>query len=432
MQSRALIALVLVVLTASVSPGSRAADRSDLHDPALTLMAAVRRTLSRHPSLDVFEYRRDRLRGELAVAGLSPQRSVSLEVENVPGTGTLRGADQTEVTLSLSSVVQLGGKRRARIGLAYAAIDRATAEREARALDLLSDTTLAFLRTLANRERLALARAAVELAERTLEDVAVRVERGISPKPDELRARTRLYDARLDVLRASGRHEAQRTQLMARMGTMTDDFGELAGDLFHFGPLVDFDTLYEAASRSPAIAALASDVRLNEAALALEQSRSRADLSWSLGLRRLEAPGDFGLVTTLSLPLSQRQRSRGSVAAASAARNEAGARRDVALLELYALLFDAYQQRTFGGEAIRTLRDQTIPTLEQAAELSSAAYRRGRMSYLELLATQQQLLGARQRLIDTALATAEAGVQIERLSGESPLREVLPRSDEDR
>ena len=149
-------------------------------------------------------------------------------------------------------------------------------------------------------------------------------------------------------------------------------------------------------------------------------------------MRRLEAPGDFGLVTTLSLPLSQRQRSRGSVAAASAARNEAGARRDVALLELYALLFDAYQQRTFGGEAIRTLRDQTIPTLEQAAELSSAAYRRGRMSYLELLATQQQLLGARQRLIDTALATAEAGVQIERLSGESPLREVLPRSDEDR
>ena len=90
------------------------------------------------------------------------------------------------------------------------------------------------------------------------------------------------------------------------------------------------------------------------------------------------------------------------------------------MLDLYARLFEAHRMRIWGAEAVAVLINENMPALEKALQLTTEAYRRGRNTYLDVLATQQEWLDTRSRLIEIAAATAEAGVRLEQLTAESP------------
>ena len=48
-------------------------------------------------------------------AGLRPNPELGLDIENPTGSGSYKSADQMENTLTLSQLIELGGKRPARI-----------------------------------------------------------------------------------------------------------------------------------------------------------------------------------------------------------------------------------------------------------------------------------------------------------------------------
>ena len=144
--------------------------------------------------------------------------------------------------------------------------------------------------------------------------------------------------------------------------------------------------------------------RLREASIALERARARVDLTWSIGIRYLENAGDSGFVASASLPLRQNARSRGPLRAAVASREEVPIRREAAMLDLYARLFEAHRMRIWGAEAVAVLINENMPALEKALQLTTEAYRRGRNTYLDVLATQQEWLDTRSRLIEIAAA----------------------------
>ena len=73
--------------------------------------------MAQNPSLQVFDFRLQGLEGRRLSADQAPAYVAGLEVENVLGSGDLRGADRAEYTLSLSSVIELGSKRQARTGV---------------------------------------------------------------------------------------------------------------------------------------------------------------------------------------------------------------------------------------------------------------------------------------------------------------------------
>ena len=92
-------------------------------------------------------------------------------------------------------------------------------------------------------------------------------------------------------------------------------------------------------------------------------------------------------------------------------------RREQALNELYARLFDAYRTRAQSIEAPRTLESETLPALESALTTTRRAYESGRYGYLDLIAAQQALVDAKVTHIDTSAAALQAGVVIEQLTG---------------
>lgn len=392
-------------------------------EASLTLPEALSSTLAQNPRLQVFDLRLQGLEGGRLTADQNPALEAGLEVENALGSGDLQGFDGAEYTLALSSVLELGGQRQARVGLIDARYGLVETERRAATLDLLGQVTQGFITALALQEKLALAAGAVSLAETTHQIVAGRADRGAAPQSEVLRASAALTRSRIEQARLQAELESRKMALVSLWGETTPNFQTLEGDLFQFGSADSFEALYQRVSDSPAIQAYASEARLRDAEVQLARSRSAGDIRWQLGLRRLEETDDTALTAAISMPLFSGRRNRGEVRAALAARNEVQYRREDSLLRLRARLFDAWHQRQQAVAAVEQIGDGMLPELTEALAQIRSAYERGRYSYVEWISAQRELLSARQTLVDAAATALLNQALIEQLTAQ-PLATV--------
>jgi len=386
--------------------------------PILTLDKAIERTLAQNPKLYQFTLVRQSILAQRETSELSPGFMLGLDVENAEGSGAMKGMDAAEVTLSLSSVIELGDKRTSRITVVDASMGVFELTRQAQTLDVLGELTSAFIRSLSTQEMLNLSIEAVKLSEALYKKVRKRAQRGAASDAEVMRARAMLTQARLQHSNILKKLERQKIALSTYWGETQPTFSNLQGDLFAFGQEFAFDALYEKVKKSPAIEVFASEKRLKNAELRLAKSQSSADLSWQFGVRRFEETGDSALTFGLSIPLFSESRNRGEVKSALAKRNAVEFKRIDTLLSLHDQLFKAYSLRQQNMDAYRQLKNSVIPDLEQALTLTRAAYVRGRLKYQDWIAAQQELLSAKQQMIESASAALLNQAIIEQLTAE--------------
>lgn len=409
---RAPLRLRALLLWLAVLPGlSMAADRT------LTLAEAGQRSIDQNPQLAVFKWRFSELDAQRQTAALSPQTSLSLEAENVAGSGALEGIESAELTLAISSIIELGGKATARVAVADARLALAEARRQAQALDLLGEVTRRFITAQALQAKLDVASEAQALATTSHELVGLRVDRGGAPEAEVLRARAELARAglRRDAIKAE--LEAGKLALATLWGADSADFDRLGGGLFRFTDPGPFDQLYERISRSPTIRVFSEQRRVRQAELNMARANSRQDIGWSVGVRRFEESGDSAMTFGISAPLFSRRRNEGQVAAAMAARSQVDYSEQAGLLELHARLYEAWQGYRQGSAAAVKLRDEVLPALERALEQTQDAYERGRYSYRDWVDAQRDLLDARLATIDAGSSALLNLALIEQLTG---------------
>lgn len=384
----------------------------------MNLTSAVQLTLNQNPELQVYRLRDLGAAGLVKTAGLTPQVGLSAEAENMAGTGDKNGVDEAELTLALSSVIELGGKRDARIATASAQRQIVDGERQARALDLIGEVTRRYVDVVANQARLELAVSARALAGDVLTSVERRIQAGASPDAERYRASAQLQQAELAVAEAQSRLQASSLSLSVLWGDAQPDFVQVEGTLQNLGAAGDFNELLERALRNPAIALFASEQRLREAELQLAKTQSSTDVGWSVGVRQFQDTDDTALVAGVNIPLFSSARNSGALQSAQAARDEVAVRRESALLDLRATLFDAYQQRKLGIESAALLHAEVIPALTRALRLTQAAYENGRYGYQEWVAARQELISAQSALIAAQTAALQSGATIEQLTAE--------------
>ena len=413
---------LLISIALIFSPGALTATA----DGTLTLESAVKLTLAQNPQLQAFDFRDEALQGQLETASLNPPLEVGADIENIGGIGDFKGIDGAELTVSLSSVIELGDKREARVASIGARRGQLDAERQVEALDLLGEVTRRYIDTLAAQERLALAQDAESLARQTLQIVQDRAAAGATPDAEVLRARAALSQAELLVSAEQSQLLYAQVALAAMWGETNPNFASVTGDLYQIEQTVGFEDLFARVQQNPFIQVFASEKRLREAELRLASTQSAADLRWSVGARRLQETGDVGLVAGFSIPLFSAERNQGATRSAMAARDEVEIRREAVLVRMHTQLFNAFQNRQQALTTIDTLQNRTIPLLTEALSGIRAAYESGRYSYLEWMTASQELIGARETLIDAAAAALRYGADVEQLTAEpllSPLAE---------
>lgn len=384
----------------------------------INLATAINLMLEQNPSLQIFELRKRSLEGAQYTADLNPEIEMGLEAENFLGSNPYTAFNQNELTVSVSSVIELGGKKDARknfVSTKYGLLD---AQREIKSLDLISELTNAFIGALATQERIKLAEESVRLSEDIYESVKRKANAGAISDVEVKRSFASLKQAQLTLKAEQSKLERQSANLSLYWSQKQPQFSQLSGELFDFGMVKEFDELHQNLEKSNLIQVLTMNQRLAESRLAVVQAESKADVNWSLGVRRFEESNDSALTAGFSIPLFKRKRNMGNLMEVEAEIDASRSEQRIALLELYGQVNEFYSLRQAAIEKFNALENEIIPALAHALELTKEAYLDGRYGYLEYSAARADLIQSKKSLIDTAQSILNYGVQLERITAE--------------
>lgn len=384
---------------------------------SLTLQDAIKSTLQHNPQLAGYEFRTQALAGEQQTAALKPQLKLSTHLENIAGSGELKGVDGGELTLSLSSVIELGGQRDARLGLVTARQQQLASTQRVLTLDLLTQVTQQFIAIAAAQEQLKLLQQSQQLAQENVTSLAKQVQVGRTPEAELLRAKASLARAKIDVQKTQQQLNGERVKLSAFWTDAKATFTKVDADLFSLPPLVPLPTLIGKLDANPDLAVLGDEVHLRAAELQQAQAERKATIEWSAGVRRLQVSDDSALVLGVSMPLGSANRAAGAITTASA--NQAGAEQEQSAtrIKLHAQLISLHGAYEQALAEVNSLRSDVLPLLKQALRATADGFSQGRYSYLELNLAQRELLNEQLALIDSAARAHLLSADIERLTG---------------
>lgn len=386
---------------------------------SLSLDDAFARVADTHPELRLLAVRDRVLLAEREHALLQPAWTASASLENALGTGAASGLQGAELTLSLASVFERGGKLDARRTLANSRIDTLAVDRETRRLDLLAETARRYQAVVAVRRQREIAKLDIAQRTRAVSGARQRLQAGVSPESALLSAQAALARAELDRDRATQGHASARQHLAALWGERTPDFDVADIDPLKLPNMVDAETLARLLDTTPELRHFASEARVREARLQLARSASSADLDWSVGVRRLQADSDFGLVAGLSMPLGSHSRAQPAIRVAEAELAGVEIEREAKDMALYSTLVEAHGRYRIAQLEVERLRTDILPKLDRAAAAAERAYRAGAISYPEWAQLQSECIAARKQQLDVALDAQRALIELQRLTGQS-------------
>jgi len=414
---------VAVPSPAAAPPGAQAGTHAEAGaaartGSAFTLDDAFGRIQDSHPDLRLFGNQRSVLAAERDIAAQKPAYVAGVSFDNALGTGALSGVKAAELTLTLASVFERGGKLDARRTLAQSNIDALAVDREGRRLDLLAETARRYLAVVAEQRRIDLAEFDIAQRKRAVVAARVRLEAGASPESGLLTAQAQLARAELDRSRAQRALLAARQFLAALWGERDPGFAFVAGDPFALPQIQEATALASLLERNPELARFVDQRRIAEARVRLAQSQATADIDWQVGLRRQQENGDFGLVASVSMPLGAAARAQPGIRGAQAQVAMLETEREAKGMSLYSTLVEAQGRYVVGALETQRLKQDVLPRLERAEKAAEYAYRAGAISYLELALLQAESVAVRRQRLDAALDAQRALIEIQRLTGE--------------
>ncbi len=406
-------------------------DRPLAAAPALTgeisLRDAIAASLASSPELAAFSYDIRSREAQAIQAAARPNPVLAIELEDFAGSGDRSSFDSAQTTLSLGQLVELGGKRTARVNLAERERTLAGWDFETRRIAVLTDTAKAFVAVLALQDRQKLARDLEVLAQETLRSVASTVRAGAVSPVEEERARVNLERVQLEAVRSAKELETAHALLAATWGQPEATFERVVGDLGAVPSPPALPALLAAAPESPDLARWNAEIAQREAAIALERARRIPDVTVSFGGRHYAEGSDTGLVAGVSVPLPLFDRNRGDLLDARHRLARAQAERRLADVSVRSGLVATYQELSVAHGEVTALRDQIIPRAERVFRETRRGYATGLFRYVEVLDAERTLFDARRELLGALVAFHLAATDLERLTG-TPLAELSGRS----
>jgi cobalt-zinc-cadmium efflux system outer membrane protein len=409
-----LLAILTCSLALSVAAAAEepAPDSPEEPSGVIALKDALAAALSGSPELGAFSAELRAREALTLQAGRRPNPAFRGSVENVGR----QGFEDTETTLLLSQLVELGGKRAKREHLAALGEELGRWDYEVKRLDVLTRATKSFVAVLVAQERLALATSLEGVAQKGVETVARSVSAGASPSVETTRARVTLARAEIERARAETSLVSARASLAASWGGEKAYFTKAAGDLTRLPPTPSETRFLESIAQAPEVARWASERKEREASLELEKARGIPDVSVGAGARHFSDNADNALVFEVTVPLPVFDRNEGAVAAAKEriekARHETAGARIAARQAVH----DAYQRLSAATAQANSLSRNALPAARASHAGIVDAFRNGLLRPLDVIESQRTLFELEGEYLGALEAAHLAATELERLT----------------
>ncbi len=381
----------------------------------LSLRDALALTLERSPELQSWEWE-IRARDARAVqVGLLRNPELRTDVEDLGGSGAREGFEDTQTTVRLAQLVELGGKRGKRRRLAELESALATWDYRAKRLHVLEETSKAFVKALVAQRRMRLATDQEQLARRVIAAVDDSVAAGATSPVESTRAAVALGRAELARRRAEQELDAARTAVAASWGG-TPSFAALVGDLERLTPPPPADELARRLAGAPEVARWTTEMEQRRASLAVERAKRVPDVTIGAGGRHFSDNGDNAAVLELSVPLPLFDRNQGGIAEAEHRLAKARAERSAAQVSAEAALATAASRLTAAYDAAERLRMRVLPQATTAHAGALDAYHKGLFRLVDVLDAQRTLFDLREEYVGVLETYHLLAADVERLT----------------
>jgi len=391
----------------------------------LTLSQAVALALLRNPELAAFSWEIRAREANALQAGLLPNPNLDVEVENVGGSGNFRGAEQSETTILLSQLIELGGKRAKRTRVASFLKELANWDYETRRMEVLTRVSKAYTDVLKSQEQLKLAEDLSDLAAKTLNTVSEKVKAGKVSPIEETKAKIEFSATRIKLEQARSELKTARKRLAATWESSDLKFDSVSGNLYSLAPIPSYQELTLSLSKNPDLARWATEIVHRQAAVDHEVSKAVPDITLSGGYRRLEETNDNAAVIGISIPLQFFNRNQGAIQAARHRLARIEAEKRAAQIRVNTTLAEAYNVLTITYSRASSLKNEILPQTKSAFDAVTEGYRFGKFSFLEVLDSQRTLFNARSQYLAALGDYHKAVADVERVTGE-PVAKYLP------
>ena len=383
---------------------------------SLSLAGALALTLERSPELATYSWDIRAAEARIIQARLRPNPELSIQAENATGSGDFANGDQAERTLQLSQLVELGGKRPARIGEAEAGRAVAEFDYQVKRVDVLRATTQAFVDVLVAQRSVQLAEETAALADKVTPLTQRRVEAGKASAVEVTRSTIAVASAKIDLEQSRRTLATARGNLAAQWGARRADFGSVTGDLDRVKEVPSFAALAGRIMRNPQLTRWTAERERREAALALARAQARPDLTVFGGPRVFGKADDIAPVIGFSMPLPFSNKNQGAIAEAQANVSKTDDERRAVEARAFATLNQAFQTLARAANEVEILRRDVLPGAKEAEELITTGYEAGRFTQLEILDARRTLIGARNQNLRALADYHKALAEIEALT----------------
>ena len=388
---------------------------------ALTLDEALQLAENNAPSLTAQDAKIQAASSAAIPAGELPDPKLLLGVQNYPIGGPDRWSiDQDFMTMQMVGVSQEmpnSAKRKARIEVADAAINRAAAERRVERLKVRQATALAWINSFSVERKDALFQDFYKENRLLADTVRAQIAGGRAQPADAVTPKqeaAQLEEQQDDLIRQRAQ---ARAALKRWIGPAAND--KPVGSLPEW-PVEASDYSHKL-QHHPELAAFAPMTREAQAKVREAEAEKQSDWSWEVDYQnRGRQFGDMVSVQfSWDLPLFPDSRQNPKIAAKHAELNQLEAEREALSRKHTQQLEDDLADYERLNRAVRRTLDSLLPLAKEKVELSMASYRAGKGDLNSVVAARRELIEARLKQIDVEEQRALTSARLYFAYGES-------------
>ena len=387
----------------------------------LTLDEALRLAENNAPSLTAQDAKMRAASSAAIPAGELPDPKLILGVQNYPIGGPDRWSiDQDFMTMQMVGVMQEvpnRDKRKARIEVADAAVERAAAERRVERLNVRQSTALAWISSYSIERKDALFQDFYKENRLLTDTVRAQIAGGRAQPVDAVTPKqeaAQLAEQQDDLIRQRAQ---ARAALKRWIGPAAND--KPVGTLPEWS--VDTSGYFHKLQHHPELAAFTPMTREAQAKVREAEAEKQSDWSWEVDYqRRGRQFGDMVSVQfSWDLPLFPDSRQNPKIAAKHAELNQLEAEREALSREHTQQLEDQLADYERLNRAVRRNQESLLPLAREKVELSMASYRAGKGDLTSVVAARRELIEARLKQIDVEEQRALTSARLYFAYGES-------------
>ena len=384
--------------------------------PQLTIKEAAAKALLQNPTLSAFSLEKRVKEAQTLQAGLRPNPHLEIEVNDAAGSGDFTGFDHSAITVQLGQLIELGGKRAARVNASRVSEKLADWDYDGRRLDVLTEVNKAFIEVLKAQHKVSLSEDLIKLGKQFYDAVSERVKTGKVAPIQKIKAGVVLSTFKLETKKTKMMLEQYRRKLSSTWGSTEPDFLSVVGNLFEVSPVPPIEMLNQKIPETPYLKRWKTVEDKRKAILELEQSKRTPDITLKGGYRRLEQTSDDAITFGISVPLKFFNRNQGAISEAQNNLAKTKEERRAAEIILKKNFLEAHQSLVFAHSQASALHSETIPAAQKSFDGINEGYRFGKFGFLDVLDSQRTLFQTKKQYLDALADYHIALIEVNRMT----------------